>query len=327
MLSRLDVEYFKNSARTNKFLNLFYRLAAQSFIDFRFPKHLFIETTSICNLRCITCPRESDRDKTGHMDFNLFQKIIKEASTYGARSFSLHLFGEALLHPQIVDMVKYIKSLNNRHSILLTTNGIALSEEMFRVLARAGVDRITISVLAANKETYQNITRSKKFDSLESNLFGLIKIRDNESPCRTRVFLRYLVGDETRDELQAFKDKWEGTGFSLEIRPRHNIGGKYKGTNISSEVFIKRWPCYHLWFAPGITFNGDFTVCCNDPKHEMVIGNVSESTVAELWQGEKMREIRQIHKSATYEKIPLCKGCDVWYLYPDIFFKFQKSKK
>ncbi|KPK36340.1 MAG: hypothetical protein AMK70_02615 [Nitrospira bacterium SG8_35_1] len=324
MLSRLDVEYFKNLAKTSKVLNPFYRLAAQSFIDFRFPKHLFIETTSICNLRCITCDREPDKNKNGHMDFRLFQKIVNEASTYGPRSFCLHLFGEPLLHPQIVDMVKYIKSVNSRHSILLTTNGLLLSKKMFRDLAAAKLDRISVSVLATNKETYHKITGSKRYDLLESNLLSLPEIRKNEFPHGTRVYLRYLVGNETKDELKSFIDKWEGTGLKLEIRPRHNLGGKYKGTNIPSEVFKNRWPCYHVWFAPGIAFNGDFTVCCNDPRHEAVIGNVNESTVAELWKGEKMNRIRQFHKSARYDKISICKNCDVWSIYPDIFFKFQK---
>jgi len=325
LLSRLDVDYYKKLASSNRLINPFYRLISQSFIDYKFPKHLFIETSAICNLQCNMCTRITDKDKIGHMSFELFKKIIDEATDYGARSFSLHLFGEALLHPQIVEMVQYIKAANNKHTILLTTNGTKLSDDMYRDLAKAKVDRITVSVLAENKDTYEHITKSKRFDALEKSLRSVGEIRRREFPKGSRLYLRYLISDQTEGELEAFKAKWQKSGYELEIRPCHNLGGNYGETRISPDVFKDRWPCYHLWFAPGIFYNGEFTVCCDDPKRKMIIGNVAQTSIAEIWQGEEMQKFRQYHKSGQYEKMPLCKNCDVWSLYPDIFFKNQKG--
>jgi MoaA/NifB/PqqE/SkfB family radical SAM enzyme len=323
VLSRIDIESYKTVAGNNPLLRPFYKLSAQSMIDRRFPKHLFIESTSLCNLSCVMCTRDTSR--LGHMKFDLFQKIIDEGVSYGPKSFSLHLFGEPLLHPQLVDMVAYIKSRTVRNSVFLTTNGLKLDEALFRELVRAGIDRISISLLAANGTQYKEITGSAHFGRLEDTLLRLAEINQRENNRRPRVSLRYLVGDETREELAPFVEKWSNSGFNLEIRPRHNLGGHFDGSDISRDLFQRRWPCYHLWYGPGVTYDGDFTICCNDPCREAVIGNVCDETVAALWQSESMDRIRQSHMAGDYDSIRLCAGCDVWAVYSDIFFGFQKG--
>ena len=73
-----------------------YKLGAQSWIDKEYPRHLFIETTATCNLTCSFCPRPRLR---ADMPWETFCAIVDEASEFGPRSFSLHLFGEPLLYP------------------------------------------------------------------------------------------------------------------------------------------------------------------------------------------------------------------------------------
>src|SRR3990167_9309276 len=115
-----------------------YKLGAQSYIDRNFPRHLFLETTAQCNLSCSYCPREK---VSAHMDFNLFKAIIDEASRYGNRSFSLHLFGEPLLYPRIFEAISYVKRSRRGHTVLLTTNGTLLNQKVEELIA-AGPDQV-----------------------------------------------------------------------------------------------------------------------------------------------------------------------------------------
>ena len=80
-----------------KLPSVIYKPLARRYIDYDFPRHIFIETTAKCNLSCSFCPREKN---DSHMGFRLFCDIVDECSKYGPRSFSLHLFGEPLLYPQ-----------------------------------------------------------------------------------------------------------------------------------------------------------------------------------------------------------------------------------
>ena len=75
------------------------------------------------------------------MDFGLFRSIIDEATHYGPRSFSLHLFGEPLLYPRIWDSIDYIKKKNKHHTVLLTSNG-TLFERYITELTSSRVDKV-----------------------------------------------------------------------------------------------------------------------------------------------------------------------------------------
>ena len=84
------------------------------------------------------------------MDFELFQRIIDEAARVGVKRVHLYLHGEPLLHPQIVDMISYIKSRNL--VVHLTTNGMLLDKEKAEAILRSGVngaDHFRISVLGS----------------------------------------------------------------------------------------------------------------------------------------------------------------------------------
>ena len=45
------------------------------------PTVLMIENTNHCNAECVMCPRDTLSRKRGFMDFGLFEKIIREASS------------------------------------------------------------------------------------------------------------------------------------------------------------------------------------------------------------------------------------------------------
>lgn len=132
-----------------------YKWLAQRWIDYGFPRHIFIELTSECQLQCSYCPRP----RVSHqLPYDLFKKIVDEASSHGHRSFSLHLFGEPLLYPRILESIEYLKSRG--HAVILTTNGVLLGR-FFNELRR--VDKIIWSYKAGVKvpeelKTWKNFT-------------------------------------------------------------------------------------------------------------------------------------------------------------------------
>lgn len=271
-----------------------FKLGAQAYIDKNFPRHIFIETTSQCQLSCEYCPREKRAD---HMDFELFKSIIDECARYGHRSFSLHLFGEPLLYPKIIESIRYIKKRNRRNTILLTTNGLLLNK-FASSLVECGVDRIIWS-WRRNNFTPDTIKTLRKI--------GLIRLLIEETP---------------KEEFE----KWKRFP-RVEIKHLHNYGGQIDTTkwNIPAKMDDKtsRYPCYHLWLAPAIRWNGDITICCNDPNGVESKHNYSNTTIYDFWHSESLARIRESHLRGKYAG--LCIGCNSYKAYPDIFFGWQKK--
>ena len=273
-----------------------YKLGAQAWIDKEYPRHLFIETTAACNLTCTYCPRE----RLGqHMDFGLFQQVVDEATQYGSRSFSLHLFGEPLLYPRWMGAVSYIKSRRHvRHTVLLTTNGTRLNQEVDRVI-ESGIDLVLWSWRPEATFTPETKAKLRKW--------GKFRVR--------------FIAEVTPKEAYAEWADWT----NVEGRELHNYGGNIdtgKWRPVGSATSATRWPCYHLWLAPAIGWNGNILLCCADPHQKEVLGTFPQMTVAEAWQSERLKAIRSGHLTGDYRGI--CANCDVWKQYPDLFFSWQK---
>ena len=248
-----------------------YKIGAQAYIDYHFPRHLFIETTSRCNLSCWHCPRPKIEND---MDMGMFQDIIIEASDYGKRSFSLHLFGEPLLDPFIIERMKYIKMVNPKNTIILTTNGTIHNREAYDL-----VDKIIITFRPQLDLTTREEWRHK------------IILRD-------------------------FQNSYIPKGWRIERKDYHNYGG-----TIDSKLsgYITRYPCYHLWLAPAVAYNGDILLCCNSPYHDKssLLGNIKNITIAEAWQSSYLAQLRDEHKRGIYTGI--CERCNCWRTYPNLF--------
>lgn len=324
ILSKVDINRAKNILGDVPVLNIFYKVFSQLLIDYTFPAHIFIEATRLCNLKCQSCPRDLSNAASGHMEFGLFKKIIDEATLHGPRNFCLHMFGEPLLNPEIVKMVKYIKAANKKHAILLTTNGYFLNEQKAQELISSGVDKIVISFFTLKEERAKRLTGNADIAKVLCNIRYAASLRSKING-KTKLFIRLLKSSDNEDEVGDFRALAKHTGVSLEIRNTHNYSGPIKNNYTSKFMNCNRYPCYHLWYSPAISWDGKVFLCCSDWNYSEVLGDIHAQSLSEIWRGERLKAVRSLHLLGKYDKVSLCKECNVWSLYPDIFFKFQKK--
>lgn len=324
-LSKIYVDKFSDLIKKSAILSIPYKIISQKMIDWEFPHHLFIETTNACNLKCKMCVRGMIPLKIGEMDFDLFKKILDESANYGSRNFCLHLFGDPLLSSNLVKMIKYIKFKNPKNTILLTTNGTLLTKEKAEEIIANNVDKIVISVHSADREKYKEVTGVDMLEKVEENIKSIIEIKKKHKKNTSRIYLRVVVPDKKGEDVKIFRKKWKNNPVTIDVRELHNYGGKIDSKLIKPTP-TKRYPCYHLWFSPGIAWDGEVSICCDDLERQAVIGNIKKSSISEMWRSDILKKYREYHLNGEYHKIPVCKNCDIWKTYPDIFFKWQKNK-
>lgn len=303
------------------------KLFIQKMITYNFPQHIFVETTSACNLKCKICPRTDGDTLIGHMDFELFKKIINEANQYGPRTFCLHLFGEPLLAPKFIDEIFYIKKVNPKNTIVLTTNGTLLDEKKAQDMIQAPVDKIAVSFVSAQKESFTQLTGVDALEKIEANIKRLVKLKKQASAIKPKIIVRMILEERNKQGAEIFKHKWKNQGVIVEVRPAHNYGGNVKFGKMRDRKNKKnkRWPCYHFWLSPAIHWNGDFSVCCNDYARKAVLGNFKDKSVHELWNSSALQNFRQQQLKGNFNLPSICKDCNVWTMYNDIFFYWQKN--
>ena len=310
--------------KRNSLLKIPYKFFAQRMISYDFPIHLFIETTNACNLQCQFCARTGKKFQIGSMDFSLFKKIIDEAKQYGPRTFSLHLFGEPLLTRNLFEMIDYIKKVNKNNTIFLTTNGTLLNKKMAQSIIESSIDKISISFPGAKKDTYQKVTGFDYLETVEKNILDLIELKKIKKSDNPIIYLRMILNKDNITEKKIFENKWKNKPIVLEIRAAHNFGGYCPEASLIKKQ-TKRYPCYHLWLSPAIHWNGDVSICCDDWGRKTVLGNVKNQTMRQIWNSKKIKQYRKSHLKGNYHQVPLCEKCDVWTMYEDIFFNWQKN--
>ncbi len=267
----------------------------------RLPEIVQIESTNICNAKCVFCPRDDMARTQGIMDMALFQKIAQECAALNIGHIRMHNYGEAFVDRQLVEKVRFAKKLGIRE-VGLISNGSLITEQAARGMVDAGLDAINISVDAAGKEVFETTRVGLKYDKVIANVERLIRIRDEAGKRRPKLILSFVRQDNSREE-QAFIAHWRTKADKIHITDLHNWAGTL---NRESDV---NFPCYRPWLTFTILWDGRVSLCCADFDGRTVLGDLRSSTIREIWNNDAYRRIRREHLDHGGPSI--CQSCDL----------------
>ena len=123
---------------------------------------LSIEIIKTCPNKCLFCSSKSTPESKEILNLETIKKIVTDAKTLGAKS--IHLSGgEPFMHPEILEIAEFTKSLGLALNIY--TSGITieqskysyLNREALRNLKLIGVDKLIFDVQAASSELYNTL--------------------------------------------------------------------------------------------------------------------------------------------------------------------------
>ena len=122
--------------------------------------YLRISVTDRCNLRCVYCMPEEGVSLLDHKEILNFDEIVDLATVAVRKGVDKIRItgGEPLVRNSIVDLVKMIGDIEGIKDYAMTTNAILL-DRFADDLAKAGLQRVNISLDTMNPEKYKQITR------------------------------------------------------------------------------------------------------------------------------------------------------------------------
>ncbi len=127
----------------------------------RFITDLRISITDRCNYRCVYCRTGTEGAQYAELSFADYLRMVRVFVGLGIEKVRI-TGGEPLLRRGVVDFVHEVSQLRTLHGgkldIAITTNGHLLAE-MAGPLAKAGLNRITVSMDAVDPEKFARITR------------------------------------------------------------------------------------------------------------------------------------------------------------------------
>jgi MoaA/NifB/PqqE/SkfB family radical SAM enzyme len=172
------------------------------------PPLLTIESTSICNLRCVMCPHGvGGVERPKHMPEELIALLAEPLAA--AREAQLHGIGEPLASPAFWRALD--SELFHPDCVLnINTNLTLLNDRRLAALLGAKPRlRLNVSLDAATPQTYARI-RGADFDEVIGNIRRLVAARGTRT--RPALFMNMTLMRENIEEAAAFVELAHGLG-------------------------------------------------------------------------------------------------------------------
>jgi len=242
-----------------------------------------INITELCNRLCDFCPRvdpEVYPNRNLSMELDTSRKVAADLAAFdyhGRVSFSG--FGESILNKEFTDHIRIFRETLPENPIETNTNGDKLTAEVVRELYGAGITGLYVNL----------------YDSAD------------QAPHFEKMFTEAGI-DQSKYKL---RPHWPGvTGdFGMTL---NNRGGTLKNPELGLAPLDHgiTGKCYYPFYKMFVDWNGDVLFCSNDWRRKIVVGNVMESPVGDIWMSEKMRDIRLRLGNGDRDFSP-CNQCDV----------------
>ncbi len=280
-----------------------------------YPFRLSVETTNHCNLRCTYCPREESHRGYGFMHWDLFTKIADESAGQEC-IFYPQGFGEAFIHPKIKEMLLYLNQNGVRCTDLIT-NATFLDEENCHAILDASVTVVTVSVDGADADVFEALRVNANYQEVVDNVERLFRLREERSAQFPIIVLSVVGTEDVTQSMDAFRAQWQSkmreTDEIFVCTPITWAGAldmeQPKPLPANNNPKKKRGPCRMLYKTLQVYYDGRATPCCYDHACELEIGNAQHESIADIWQGKKLKDLRYLHETGRFDEINLCKNC------------------
>jgi MoaA/NifB/PqqE/SkfB family radical SAM enzyme len=287
------------------------------------PDAINIEITSICDARCIHCPRHEMERQQRPMDIGVFKKLVDQAAELGVPDLCPNGFGEILTMKSFDEHFSYIRSKGHRFRILVNSNGFRLDDTKIESFLRHEVDHLNITLDGATAETFEKIRVRLKFNQIEDNILRLIKRRDELGMRVPKIRVGMIAIPQNQHEIPAHMTKWRGVADYVGVGGYTNRAGSLdaKGifaanenapTNVQAIETTRARACVLPFRELNIWADGRAVLCCDDWNEEHVVGDLNKQSLSEIWHGEALRTARMLHKSGHGSEIDICSKCNMW---------------
>lgn len=301
-------------------------------------RNLNFALSNRCNAKCVWCPVSRGTKLNFDMDKDLVFKIIDEVSDpefpYEIKNIHMSENGEALYHKDFVEILRYIKKkLPNTEVDMLSNFGL-MSNKIAKILIDEKLFySIQVNVDGHDEDSYRAV-KGIPFKSVIKNLKHFLQLRYDHYPemiftinvmpafeYAATVFstfgknpdqvkpgqavpystyelvcesLKYHLGQELYDSLSLLRHSKAG----LWAERSKFKSGEFKVQSDVSCPLIKRIQ-EEMFIAP----NGDYYACCLDDNNDMVLGNLKENTVLEIWQSQERINFVNNLKMKNFDKL------------------------
>jgi radical SAM protein with 4Fe4S-binding SPASM domain len=228
----------------------------------------------------------------------LYKKMMRELNDLSYDGIIAYSgFSEPLFHKDLNELISIARESCSESRLELYTNGDLLNVEKLIKLFNSGLTSIHISLYDGPEQMERFLTICDKI-GLKAEQFVL---------------------------RERFLPKEKGYGLTLSNRAGM-IDFKKLGMRRLNEPLKNK--CFYPFYMMFIDYTGEVILCSHDWGKKLVVGNLNNESILEVWTGSSMNNIRKRLGNRDREFSP-CNECDVkgTYIGREHFTKWQEFYK
>ncbi len=289
---------------------------------------LSIETTNLCDSKCIFCVNELMRRPRKNLDMAAFKKTVDDFISMQGKIIDFNTtVGEPLLDPYLLERARYVKQFSRFDSLGFVTNLQWLDKFDMDEFYSCGLSWVHTSTILSGREKYFQFFGVDRYEQVIKNILRLF---DENKRRQNKIILRFSIKptDEPASSIINHPDFKRINSLSQwdlveEVKNRSLICDDWRGA-VKLQSYIKKRPLYPRSFRPCrmlygniIVFsNGNIGACsCRDfeAESELILGNIENMSLKGAWEQAKLFDIR--NDWLKRNKVPsICATCS-HYLY------------
>lgn len=306
---------------------------------------IYFYITEGCNLRCSHCwinppfEKNNKAEKFPYVSLELFKYIVNQAKELGLSSVKL-TGGEPLIHPEIEQILDFIKEENLR--LTIETNGTVCTPKLVEKIKQCKGVFVSVSLDGPDAKTHEHVRGVE--GSFEDALRGLRNLVN--AGIKPQIIMAIMRHNSTRmEELLRLAEKEGASSVKFTFvtstgRNRKIEDDKEKTLTLEEIIDIGKWIekdlipsskisvvySHPLAFKPfgkaitkgsgscgifgiiGVLGSGKYALCgIGQTVPELTFGHVTKDKLANIWNHNPL--INQIRKSLPRDLKGICHDC------------------
>lgn len=289
--------------------------------DVQLPYYLDVELTNFCNFNCCFCPTGTKAMQRirGHMPDNVADAIAENVKKYNIPAVRFIRWGEPTLHPNYLSILEKVK--NAGALIHINTNGSLLDEEQIQKLLDMHLDSIKFSFQGADEGTYNEMREGGDYLRLLDMVRKFHEMRGEKD--YPYIQISTTLTGETAEQIEGFKSDigdycdYYNVGYTklnhlnvdtmnIDEEEKKKIRGLQEHETINHTF---RPVCVEAFDKLSINWNGDVTLCCGDYDNFMLVGNILDMDLKQIFNSRAADIYRDAIAKMQYGKIKCCSTC------------------
>ncbi len=247
-----------------------------------------IEAAAICNLKCPLCVQYKkelpipDKKWITYDEYLVMHKQIHKT----ALRISFYIFGEALVNPHFIDILK--KAYSDNIFTYFASNFNLATEEKIKELVHAGLGEVSVALDGWTQSQYEQYRVGGDINVVKHAIRYLMEYKQKNNLKWPLLKVNTIKFDNYKQDMDKIKN------FCLEAKVDNYVikpNLEHVPCNTGPKPYSQ---CFWLWYTMFIDTDGTVYPCLYQQRRkEFYYGNIMTDSLEDIWNSELYIKMRK----------------------------------